>query len=556
MSDPKLLSQFYVKIDGADASEEFMRALVEATVESSLHMPDVATFVLHDPHLQWVDDALVGPGKTVEVSARSTARESQGQAVFQGEIVEIEPEFGVSTQRLIVRAFDRLHRLSRGRRVRSFQNVTDSDLVQRLAKEAGLQAEVESTSQVHQYVFQNNETNLEFLSNRAKLSGYLLYVEGTKLCFKALAKNGQPVQLRWGTTLTEFRPRLSTMAQVDTVTARGWDPSTRSEIVGQATQSKGTSEIGQDTHGGEVAKSAFNLEAAHLISNQPIRTQAGADHLAKVAAERQAERFVQAEGTCRGNPELVAGVSVKIDAVGTRFSGTYFVTAATHIYNVKEGYNTQFAISGQTSSTLLALLRTDRESQASGLGLVIGIVTDNQDPKGWGRVKVKYPWLSSDHASDWARVVATGAGAQRGIEFLPEVNDEVVVGFEMGDVHHPFVLGGLWNGQDAPPKKSGEVISGGHVQQRIIRSRGGHTITLDDNDRSSSIAIEDKSGNKIVLNSRENKLLIEVKGDTTLTTQGNLSLKAQGQVQIQGTGIQIDGGPATVDVKGTLINLN
>ena len=163
---------------------------------------------------------------------------------------------------------------------------------------------------------------------------------------------------------------------------------------------------------------------------------------------------------------------------------------------------------------------------------MIGIVTDNQDPDGWGRVKVKYPWLSGEHASDWARMVAIGAGPQRGIQFLPEINDEVLVGFEMGDVHHPYVIGGLWNGQDAPPKKNSEVVSNGRVQQRIIRSRTGHTIVLDDSDSSSSISIADKNGNKIVLDSKSNHVLIE--------TQGDLTLQAGGQVNIKGAVINLN----------------
>src|SRR5438093_4587112 len=112
MPDTNLLSHFYVKIDGADASEEFMHALVEVTVESSLHLPDVATLVLHDPRLRWIDDAHLEPGKAVQVSAKTGRSE---HLLFDGEIVEIEPDFGLSTQRLVVRAFDRLHRLARGR---------------------------------------------------------------------------------------------------------------------------------------------------------------------------------------------------------------------------------------------------------------------------------------------------------------------------------------------------------------------------------------------------------------------------------------------------------
>src|SRR5262249_40379885 len=190
------------------------------------------------------------------------------------------------------------------------------------------------------------------------------------------------------------------------------------------------------------------------------------------------------------------------------------------------------------------------------LGLVPAVVTDNDDPDNLGRVKVKYPWLSSDHASDWARVVSLGAGANRGIEYLPEGNDEVLVGVEVGDVHHPYVLGGLWNGKDAPPGAKGKVVSGGKVQQRVIKSRSGHTITLDDQDGAGSVTVEDRKGNSIKLDSSNDALTISVKGNGSIECQGNLTLKAQGHVDVQGMGVKVDGGGGTVDVKGTVINLN
>src|SRR6266567_826411 len=126
-----LLSHFYVKIDGADASNEFTRDLLEVTVENSLHLPDVATLVLHDARLHWIDDASLVPGKMIQISAK-TAR--QEKLLFDGEIVEVEPDFEPSTQQFIVRAFDRLHRLSRGRHVRSFLNASDDDLVKKVAQ--------------------------------------------------------------------------------------------------------------------------------------------------------------------------------------------------------------------------------------------------------------------------------------------------------------------------------------------------------------------------------------------------------------------------------------
>jgi len=540
-NNTNLFSVIDVKIDGTNASDEFMRDLLEVTVENSLHLADVATLVLNDARLYWLDETLLMPGKAIQISAKT---ERQENLLFDGEIVEIEPNLEAGTKRLVVRAFDRLHRLSRGRHVRSFQNVSDGDIVQKIAQEVGLQAQVGPTSQVHTYVFQNNETNLEFLQERAAALGYLVFVLGKTLHCEAPQTKGQPIELEWGVTLREFRPRLTTIGQVDSITARGWNLATKQEILGQVSKGQGAPQVGLNKSGNELAHNAFNMNSQFLVADRPIRTQTAADKLAQAMADRLAGRFIEAEGICSGNPSLVAGASVQIKAVGNRFSGIYFVTSALHVYNAQEGYITQFSISGHHPSTLFNLLTREKES-VTPTGLVIGIVTDNQDPMGYGRVKVKYPWLSGDHTSDWARVVTMGGGAQRGIEFIPEINDEVLVGFEMGDIHYPYVLGGLWNGRDAPPEK---VTSGGKVQRRIIRSRSGHTITLDDTDGAGGITIEDKNGNKVALDSGANKL--------TITAKGNLTLEAQGQVQIKGMGVAVDGGAATVDIKGSMINLN
>ncbi|HLX57975.1 MAG TPA: VgrG-related protein, partial [Ktedonobacteraceae bacterium] len=405
-----LLSQIYVQIEGTEVTEELMGDLLEVSVENSLHLPDVATLVLHDARLHWIDDASLVPGKAVKVSARTGRQE---KVLFDGEIVELEPDFAASTHQLIIRAFDRLHRLARGRHVRSFLNVGDDDLVKKLAQEVGLQAQVGPANQIYPYVFQNNETNLTFLQGRAAALGYLLYVQGKTLHCEALQSNGQPIELEWGVTLREFHPRLTTIGQVDGVTARGWNPATRQEIVGQAMKGQGTPQVGQASGGGELAHRAFKIDAQVLVADRPVRTQAMADTLAQAEADRHAGCFIEADGTCGGDPSLVAGASVQVKAVGDRFSGTYYVTSTLHTYNAHEGYVTRFNISGHHPSTLFSLL-TRKEAETPALtGLVIGIVTDNQDPDGYGRVKVKYPWLSSDHASDWARVVAPGGGAQR-----------------------------------------------------------------------------------------------------------------------------------------------
>ena len=126
------------------------------------------------------------------------------------------------------------------------------------------------------------------------------------------------------------------------------------------------------------------------------------------------------------------------------------------------------------------LLNTDHQRGAANLlyGVMVGVVTNNQDPEGLGRVKVRFPWLSNEDESGWARIAAPMAGKERGMYFLPEVEDEVLVGFEHGDVRFPYVLGALWNGQDAPPAKNDD----GKNNLRVIKSRSGHLIRLNDED--------------------------------------------------------------------------
>jgi len=141
------------------------------------------------------------------------------------------------------------------------------------------------------------------------------------------------------------------------------------------------------------------------------------------------------------------------------------------------------------------------------------------------------------------------AGSGRGLYFLPEVNDEVLVAFDHGDVHFPYVIGVLWNGQDKPPESTSKVLDGsGRVVQRIIKSRAGHTILLDDSDGGGGITIVDKSGNKIVIDSGSNAMELTVQGDLKINAQGKVSIQGQAGVEITSSG--------NVDVKGATINLN
>jgi uncharacterized protein involved in type VI secretion and phage assembly len=194
-------------------------------------------------------------------------------------------------------------------------------------------------------------------------------------------------------------------------------------------------------------------------------------------------------------------------------------------------------------------------------GVVIGIVTNNQDPDKLARVKVKFPWLSQDDESYWARIAAPMAGKERGIYFLPEVDDEVLVVFEQGDLRFPYIIGALWNGKDTPPTNNED----GKNNLRMIKSRSGHTIRLNDEEGKEKIEIIDKSGkNSFAIDTANNAITITSDRDINLTaTQGTIKLEAQklefkssAQSKIEaGAGMDIKAS-GTMNLKGATINLN
>jgi uncharacterized protein involved in type VI secretion and phage assembly len=194
-------------------------------------------------------------------------------------------------------------------------------------------------------------------------------------------------------------------------------------------------------------------------------------------------------------------------------------------------------------------------------GVVVGIVTNNQDPENMHRVKVRFPWLSNDVESNWARVAAPMSGKDRGAYFLPEVDDEVLVAFEHGLVDHPFVVGSLWNGKDGAPESNAD----GENNHRTIKSRSGHILRLNDKSGNETIEIIDKSGkNKIIIDTAKNSITIEAQSDITIkSTTGKLTMQANGIEMKSQMGVSVEAAQnmdlkanAIVTVKGAMIRLN
>jgi uncharacterized protein involved in type VI secretion and phage assembly len=207
------------------------------------------------------------------------------------------------------------------------------------------------------------------------------------------------------------------------------------------------------------------------------------------------------------------------------------------------------------------ILEQKKRSDSRIYGVVVGIVTNNKDTEKLGRVKVKIPRLSGEDESNWARVTSFMAGKERGAFFLPEVDDEVLVAFEYGDINMPYVIGSLWNGKDVPPENN----SDGKNNIRVIRSRSGHVITLDDSDGSEQIKIMDKTQkNMIIIDTKNNKISIKSDKDIELSAPNgkvtieamDLVTKSTASTKIEATSSVDVKASGNLNIKGAMVNIN
>ncbi len=211
--------------------------------------------------------------------------------------------------------------------------------------------------------------------------------------------------------------------------------------------------------------------------------------------------------------------------------------------------------------SITGILEQGRRNESKIYGVVVGIVTNNKDPDSLGRVKVKIPRISGEDESNWARVISFMAGKERGAFYLPEVDDEVLVAFEYGDINIPYVIGSLWNGKDKPPITNDD----GKNNFRIIKSRSGHIIRLDDTDGKEKIEIVDKTEkNMIVIDSKENKISIKSEKDIEISAPNgkvtieatDIEAKSSASTKIEASSSMDLKASGTMTVKGATVNIN
>ena len=235
-------------IDGQEAPNTLMEDILQIIVEESLHLPGMFTLVIRNDYFPaypeeqpWRHQALLQIGKTVKIVFESSTTDSQefqqqikGQ-VIEAEITAIEAHFSEKSQApVIVRGYDTCHRLHRGQYNRSFQNMTDTDVVKKIATEVGIPlGQVENSGAPHEYLFQKNQTNMQFLRGRAARIGFELFNQDGQLHFRK-PKANQELSLKWLKDVNSFSVRVTSAEQIKAVEVRAWDYEKKAAIVSTA----------------------------------------------------------------------------------------------------------------------------------------------------------------------------------------------------------------------------------------------------------------------------------------------------------------------------------
>ncbi|HPH97426.1 MAG TPA: VgrG-related protein [Anaerolineaceae bacterium] len=539
--------------------------LVEVVVDTNTYLPTMFTITLDDGiegtyinsdtpfklgakvKIEFVNEEI--PGTTSAVTS----------AVVIGEVTALEPIFNEQNNcALRVRGYDYLHRLTQGKKTLTFgdasptsQTLSETDIVSKIISSAGLTSQVDSINVKYSYVMQYNQTDLEFLWSRARLYGYQIYAIDKTVYFKPAdfhrgAASETPSELIWGTNLSRFEPRVTLIGALTKAIARGWDPGTKTALVAEnSSDTSGTiPSIGFGKKGSSESKTAVNNAGLETILDLSLINVDQATAIAKAQFAEAESEFIKADGVLRiGDPRLVAGRKVTIKGVGTRFNGTYYVSEARHVWR-QGAYTVFFSVNGRNPYTVADLLRSDQapEGYQKLFGVVVGLVTNVDDPEKLGRVQVKFPWMppanGAEFSSNWARIVTPMGGSLRGFYYLPEVNDEVLVAFDHGDIEFPYIVGALWNKKDKPPVGTADIIgSDKKINQRIICSRSGHLIILDDTADKEQIIVMDKSKkNSIVIDTKNNTITVKSESVILIESNDTLSIKSKGDMVIDAGG--------------------
>jgi len=393
---------------------------------------------------------------------------------------------------------------------------------------------METTSGNMEYCVQYRESDYNFVMRLATGGGLFAFYDGKEFRIMKAAKvdvatvtwrqDLSSFAVEWGTAPGEYASQVYNYEQ--------------KKIFAQDSKSmSSTSALSNLSRVSPEASKKIFPNPGFIATSKSIADAQTLDRSLMAAKKRAMGRMITCKG-CSIMPTIAVGHCVKITQMA-ELEGDYWVSKVTHIFDETGTYYNRF-----TCTPVEIAFPQFKSSRGSVTSLQSAVVVDNIDPDEMGRIKVKFPWNESDE-TPWVRYVMPYAGNDRGWYALPEIDDEVLVGYEEGSPDHPIAIGSVFNKVDVPPADAHDDKN----SIKMFKSRSGHVITISDKDGDEQISIVGKDGSKIVMSSSDSSIVFETSGDFSIKAN-NIKLESQAAFEIKaGSNAKIEAS-ANLDAKG------
>jgi Rhs element Vgr protein len=575
------VATFKIMVDGTELDPSYQ--LLSLSISKELNRVSSASIIFRDGDAALETFALSNkadfvPGKKIEISI---GRDSKNASAFKGIIIKhaIKVKANGNTQ-LQIECMDVAVKMTIGRRNQYFENVKDSDVFDDLISRYSLKSDPETTTLQHKELVQHNITDWDFMLLRAEANGMLINVDDGTIRIAKPVIQDQVLQVNYGSSVLEFEAELDARYQYKSVNAESWDYSNQQLF--QADTSSSTFAEQGNINASDLASALspdkFDMHhSGHKLEQELQDWTDGIMLRSRLAKIRGRARFTGFSGIKPADTVLLSGV-------GDRFNGKAFVTAVRQ--DIGSGtWETQIQF-GLDPQRYAFIHKDMNDAPSAGLvgginGLQIGVVVQlESDPDGQDRILVRIPVIDSNAQGIWTRIASLDAGNDRGAFFMPEIGDEVIVGFINDDPRDAVVLGMLHSSNkpapitpsDANNEKGFTTRSKMHLSFNddtktiVIDTPAGNSITIDE--QSMKIEIKDQNKNKITMGtsgiSLESPMNIDIKAGAVLTLAGgtslsigapSLSVKADADVSIQGAVSKLSSSGIT-EISGSLVKIN
>lgn len=547
-----------VRSDGADLPDTV--DLLSITTSKSIGRIPQAQLTVADGdmsrrELPVSDSALFAPGAEIEIRAGYRATED---TIFKGVVIAHGVRLGdAGPTQLVVECRDRAVAMTVDRRSAVYLEMTDGEILSRLiGGYAGLDADVASTRVTWGALVQHYCTDWDFMVTRAEANGRLVIVDDGAVSVAKPDAGPAVLTVTNGVDLFGFEADVDSLSQIVQVQGSSWDPAEQRVMTGRAADPSDITTMGNLS--GRQLASVLGVDPYRLQTAAPVPPEA----LAAWAEGQQVKSaLARLRGHLRfqGNTRPKPGTVIELRGVGQRFDGDVFVTGVTHRFDPGR-WVTEVAFGLDPAS--LADRRGLTAVPASGLvppvdGLQIGVVQQlDRDPGGGNRVKVSVALHGEEADGIWARLAGFSASDATGAFFVPDIGDEVILGFINADPSAPVILGSLYSAKRRPPhpltaenQTKSLVTRGGLTidfddEKKVVTvsTPGGHRLALDDD--AGAITFEDSSGNRVTM--AQPGITIESATDLTIAAAGQVTVEAGGAIDLTAaTDITVEGQDVT-----------